>query len=445
MHSLFFFILALSILVVIHEYGHFWVARRCGVKVLKFSVGFGKPLWSKKGKDGTEYILAAIPLGGYVKMLDEREGEVPEHEYHQAFNRQPLRSRVAIVIAGPIANLLFAVFAYWLIFVLGIPGIRSVVDEVTLNSPAAHAQIMAGDEIIKIDHHDTPTWNSVYKTLWRQAETGGIVDVTINKQGIEVHRMLDVPKLGMQASGQILTQLGLQPIQAEIIPVLGQIKPKGAADQAGLQTGDLLLQADGVNIENWQKWVKLIRNSPEQKILVSLKREDKVLERILTPIKAANNIGQIGAGFDMSYTKIPNEIKTELRYESIESLNIALEETWQVSALTVKSLFGMIAGTVSIKNLGGPISIAQIAGASAESGLITFIEFLAVISVSLGILNLLPIPVLDGGHLAMYFIEWLKGSPLSEQMQINGQKLGIFLLLLLMLLAFFNDLTRVFG
>jgi len=445
MHSLFFFILALSILVVIHEYGHFWVARRCGVKVLKFSVGFGKTLWSKKGKDGTEYILAAIPLGGYVKMLDEREGEVPAEEYHQAFNRQSLRARVAIVAAGPIANLIFAVFAYWLIFILGVPGIRAIVDDVKPNSAAAHAQIIAGDEIIKIDGRDTPTWNSVYKVLWRQAETGGIADVVIDKQGLEVHRMLDVPKLGMQASGQILSQLGLQPIQAEIIPVLGQIKPQGAADQAGLHTGDLLLQADGINIENWQKWVKLIRNSPGQKILVSLKRDDKVLERTLIPIKTVDNIGQIGAGVDISYTKVPEEIKTELRYGPIESLKFALEETWQFSALTVKSLFGMIAGTVSTKNLGGPISIAQIAGASAESGFITFVGFLAMISVSLGILNLLPIPVLDGGHLAMYFIEWVKGSPLSEQTQFNGQKIGIFLLLLLMLLAFFNDLTRVFG
>jgi regulator of sigma E protease len=445
MHSLFFFILALSILVVIHEYGHFWVARRCGVKVLKFSVGFGKTLWSKKGKDGTEYILAAIPLGGYVKMLDEREGDVLEDEYHQAFNRQPLSSRVAIVAAGPIANLIFAVFAYWLIFILGVPGIRSIVDEVRLNSPAAQAQIIVGDEIIKIDGRDTPTWNSVYKTLWRQAETGGIVDVTIDKQGIEVHRTLDVPKLGIQASGEILKQVGLQPIQPEIIPVLGQIKPESAADQAGLQTGDLLLQADGVAIESWQKWVVLIRNSPEQAILVVIKRDGNILERTLTPIKTAENIGQIGAGVDISYTTIPEEIRAELRFGPIESLNIALEETWQFSVLTVKSLFGMIAGTVSTKNLGGPISIAQIAGASAESGLITFIGFLAMISVSLGILNLLPIPVLDGGHLAMYLIEWLKGSPISEQTQINGQKVGVFLLLLLMLLAFFNDLTRVFG
>jgi regulator of sigma E protease len=445
MHSLFFFILALSILVVIHEYGHFWVARRCGVKVLKFSVGFGKPLWSKKGKDGTEYILAAIPLGGYVKMLDEREGEVPEDEYHQAFNRQSLRSRVAIVAAGPIANLIFAVFAYWLIFILGIPGIRAIVDDVVPNSVAAHAQIIAGDEILKIDNRDTPTWNSVYKALWKQAETGGIVDVTIDKQGIETHRMLDVPKLGIQDSTQILNQLGLQPIQPEIIPVLGQIKPEGAADLAGLKTGDLLLQANGIKVESWQNWVEIIRHSPEQTIVVSINRDEEIFERTLIPIKTVDNIGQIGAGVDISYTKIPEEIKTELRYGPIESLNIALEETWQFSTLTIKSLFGMIAGTVSTKNLGGPISIAQIAGASAESGFITFVGFLAMISVSLGILNLLPIPVLDGGHLAMYFIEWVKGSPLSEQMQNNGQKIGIFLLLLLMLLAFFNDLTRVFG
>jgi regulator of sigma E protease len=445
MHSLFFFILALSILVVIHEYGHFWAARRCGVKVLKFSVGFGKPLWSKKGKDGTEYIVAAIPLGGYVKMLDEREGEVSEEDYHQAFNRQTLRSRVAIVAAGPIANLTFAVFAYWLIFVLGMPGVRSVIDNVVPDSAAAQAQLIAGDEIIRIDGRNTPTWNSVYKTLWRQAEKGGSVDVSVDKQGTEIHRVLTIPKLGLQSADQVLIQVGLQPIQPAIVPVLGKIKANSAAELAGLHTGDLLLQADGEAFESWQQWVELIRKRPEQVILVSLKRGERIIERQLTPIKTIDNVGQIGAGVDISYTNIPDELQAVLRYGPVESVRAAIDETWQFSMLTLKSLIGMVSGTVSTKNLGGPISIAQIAGASAENGLITFIGFLAMISVSLGILNLLPIPVLDGGHLAMYFIEWLKGSPLSEQVQLQGQKIGIFMLLLLMLIAFFNDLTRVFG
>ena len=445
MHSLFFFIVALALLIVVHEYGHFWVARRCGVKVLKFSVGFGKPLWSKLGKDGTEYIIGAIPLGGYVKMLDEREGNVPTEQLHQAFNRQPLRSRVAIVSAGPIANLIFAVLAYWLIFVIGIPGIRPIVDEIAPNTAAEHAQIIAGDEIKAIDGRATPTWNSVYKLLWKQAEHGGQVEFTIDTAGIENKRSVSVPKLELQSAGTILTRLGIQPLRPKITPTLGKIKPGSAAAQAGLQQGDLLLTADAVHIEDWQGWVDLIRSRPEQTIVITVKRQGEIVELAVTPEKTAENVGQIGVGVDISYTEIPNEIKAELRYGVVQALVEACRETWQFSALTVKSLFGMLAGTVSTKNLGGPISIAQIAGASAESGFISFVGFLAMISISLGILNLLPIPVLDGGHLAMYCIEWLKGSPVSEQAQIQGQKIGILLLLLLMILAFFNDLTRLFG
>ncbi|PCH65202.1 MAG: RIP metalloprotease RseP [Gammaproteobacteria bacterium] len=445
MHSLFFFIVALALLIVVHEYGHFWVARRCGVKVLKFSVGFGKPLWSKLGKDGTEYVIGAIPLGGYVKMLDEREGNVPADQLHQAFNRQPLRARVAIVSAGPIANLVFAVLAYWLIFVIGIPGIRPIVDEIAPNTAAEHAQIIAGDEIKAIDGRATPTWNSVYKLLWKQAEHGGLIEFTVDTAGVENKRSVSVPKLELQSAGTILTRLGIQPIRPKITPTLGKIKPNSAAEQAGLQQGDLLLTADAVHIEDWQGWVELIRSRPEQTIIITVKRQGKIIELTITPVKTAENVGQIGAGVDISYTEIPSEIRAELRYGVVQALVEACRETWQFSALTVKSLFGMFAGTVSTKNLGGPISIAQIAGASAESGFISFVGFLAMISISLGILNLLPIPVLDGGHLAMYCIEWLKGSPVSEQAQIQGQKVGVLLLLLLMVLAFFNDLTRLFG
>lgn len=445
MHSLFFFILALSLLVVVHEYGHFWVARRCGVKVLKFSVGFGKALWSKKGKDGTEYIIAALPLGGYVKMLDEREGEVLPSDLHRAFNRQSLKSRTAIVAAGPIANLIFAIFAYWLIFVIGIPGIRPIVAEVSVNSPAEQAQIKAGDEISAIDGKGTPTWSSVYKTLWQKSETGGKTDLIIDSQGIETHHVVDVPVLDLQSAGTILKKLGIKPIQPKYIPVIGDIKENSAAERAGLQQGDLLVAADAVAIETWQQWVELIQQNPEQLIVISVKRNNSIIELVLTPEKTAEDVGYIGAGIDISKTQIPDKLKAELRYGPIHALTSAVVETWRFSTLTLKSLFGMVMGTVSTKNLGGPISIAQIAGSSADSGFISFVSFLAMISVSLAILNLLPIPVLDGGHLAFYAIEWFKGEPLSEQAQIQGQKIGISLLLVLMLLAFFNDLTRLFG
>ncbi|OUR72741.1 RIP metalloprotease RseP [Methylophaga sp. 41_12_T18] len=445
MHSLFFFIIALSLLVVVHEFGHFWVARRCGVKVLKFSVGFGKALWSKQAKDGTEYVIAAIPLGGYVKMLDEREGEVRADELHQTFNRKPLRSRVAIVAAGPIANLLFAVFAYWLIFVMGMPGLRPIIADISPNSAAEHAEILVGDEIVSIDGNATPTWKSVYKQLWLKAEQGGSVNLQLLSANIELERRVDIPASDIQSPSLLLQQLGIEPLRPEFMPILGELKPGAAAEIAGLQKGDLLLTADDVAIDSWTGWVELIRRSPEIAISVTVQRQDDVISIELIPEKSTENIGIIGASVDVSYTEIPEEMKSEQRYGPFKAAVEAIKQTWQFTGLTVKSLFGMLAGTVSTENLGGPITIAQIAGSSADSGLIAFISFLAMISISLGVLNLLPIPILDGGHLALYFIEWLKGSAVSEKMQIQGQKIGIMLLLMLMGLAFFNDLTRLFG
>jgi len=445
MHSLFFFIIALSLLVVVHEFGHFWVARRCGVKVLKFSVGFGKALWSKKAKDGTEYVLAAIPLGGYVKMLDEREGEVKADEVDQTFNRKPLRSRVAIVAAGPIANLLFAVFAYWLIFVMGMPGLRPIIADISPNSAAEHAEILAGDEILSIDGNATPTWKSVYKQLWMKAEQGGTVNIQLLSANIELERNIDIPASDTQSPALLLQQLGIEPLRPEFLPILGELKHGAAAETAGLQPGDLLLTADGIAINSWTGWVELIRRSPETTIMVTVQRRNQVISVELTPEATTENIGVIGAAVDVSNTEIPDAMKSELRYGPIKAVIEAGKQTWQFTGLTIKSLFGMLAGTVSTENLGGPITIALIAGSSADSGLIAFISFLAMISISLGVLNLLPIPILDGGHLALYFIEWIKGSAVSEKVQIQGQKIGIILLLTLMGLAFFNDLTRLFG
>tara|TARA_R110002050_G_scaffold57423_3_gene129014 strand:+ start:154449 stop:155792 length:1344 start_codon:yes stop_codon:yes gene_type:complete len=447
MQSLLFFIIALAILVVVHEFGHFWVARRCGVKVLKFSVGFGKPLWQRTGKDGTEYIVAAIPLGGFVKMLDEREGEVAAEDLDKTFNRKSLRSRVAIVAAGPIANLLFAVIAYWIIFMAGIPGIRSIIDDVVAESPAAHAQLFRGDQILQVDGRDTPTWSAVHKAMARIAESGGVAALTINTAGIEVTRTIDIPKWQFDpaASASLIQVLGISPINVPLKPVLGSILEGGAAQRAGLQVGDELISADDVSIDSWAGWVTLIRANPDKALTVNIKRAEQNISVTLTPQKIVDNIGQIGAGVDVSSTIVPSDLQAEIRYSPLEAVGQAVLETWQFSSSTVKSLAGMLVGTVSSENIGGPITIAQYAGASAERGVLSFISFLAMISISLGILNLLPIPVLDGGHLAMYFVEWLRGAPLSEQAQLQGQKIGITLLLMLMFLAFFNDLSRLFG
>ncbi len=447
MQSLFFFIVALSILVVIHEFGHFWVARRCGVKVLKFSVGFGRPLLKKMGDDGTEYILAAIPLGGYVKMLDEREGEVAPEQLNQAFNRKSLAKRTAIVAAGPIANLLFAIFAYWLIFIMGIPGIRPIIGEVSLASPASYAQLRVEDEIKKINGTKTPTWASVQKALFKISQSGGIAELTVESGGIEIQRQLEVSKISLDqiATKPILQELGLVPLQIQYKPIIGSIVSGGAAEKAGLQEGDELLAFEGGLIDNWTEWVALIQSHPDKVMAIEIARGNEKLGLIITPTKAAGNVGKIGAGLDTSHTEIPDHLKAESRYGALAAIGRAAQQTWDFSSITVRGIVGMLTGTVSTKNIGGPITIAQIAGSSAQQGLITFLSFLAMISVSLGIINLLPIPILDGGHLAMYFIEWIRGKPLSENAQLQGQKVGILLLLSLMFLAFFNDLTRLFG
>ncbi|NQY25973.1 MAG: RIP metalloprotease RseP [Piscirickettsiaceae bacterium] len=447
MQSLLYLLVTLAILITVHEFGHFWVARRCGVKVLKFSIGFGKPLWKRRGKDGTEYILAAIPLGGYVKMLDEREGDVEPQDLDQAFNRKPLRSRVAIVAAGPIANLIFAVIAYWFIFVIGVAGIRPIIGDVAPNSNAEIAQLVAGNEIKAVNGTDTPTWFSVHKLLLKSAEEGEVVDLSIDLGGITLQRQLEIPKQDNTQSPPIslFQTIGITPLRVELKPVLAFIAKDSAAERAGLQAGDLLVSADGESISNWSAWVALIQASPDKEIQIKIDRLGLQFDLRITPSKSANNTGVIGVRVDSSQTTIPEELQAELRYGPIEALGKAVQETWSFSLSTLKNLAGMISGSVSTKNLGGPITIAKFASASADSGLISFISFLAMISVSLAILNFLPIPILDGGHLALYFIEWLRGKPVSEQVQLQGQKVGLILLLMLMFLAFFNDLSRVFG
>ena len=445
MMSLVYFLIALSLLIVIHEYGHFWVARRCGVKVLRFSVGFGKPLWSRLGRDGTEYVLAPIPLGGYVKMLDEREGNVPENELGQAFNRQSLPKRMAIVVAGPAANLAFAVMAYWFLFVVGIPGIKPIVAEVAPQSIVAQAGMVSGDEILQIDGRDTPTWNSAFKALLRHAEQGDQAQLTVASGGTQQTYGVTIPQLAIDEAGRLFSELGMTPLRPDIAPVLGQIVPDSPAAEAGLQEGDRLLTANGKELNNWNDWVELIQQNADETIPITIRRGDSVQPLSLSPEAGEDGKGRIGAGVDTDFSRLPAELQSELRYDPVTALKEAVVQTWLFTSSTLSSLWGMLTGDVSTDNLGGPISIAQIAGSSAEQGLISFVSFLAMISITLGILNLLPIPMLDGGHLLMFIIEAVRGKPLPDEVQIRGQQIGLFLLLMLMFLAFFNDLSRLFG
>ena len=445
MQSLIYFIIALSILVVIHEFGHYWVARRCGVKVLKFSVGFGKALWSRTGKNGTEFVIAALPLGGYVKMLDSRETDLTEAEKTVSFDQQSLGKRVAIVAAGPAANLLFAIFAYWLILVMGVPGSKPIIDTVTEDSPAAAAQLTSGDQLMAINGKPTPTWNSVFQRWLDHAKHGDTVTIEVLSGGVSEEKTLQMPEVNLGAADELFNKIGIQPYRPSLPAVLGQIVEGGAAADAGLQTGDELISANGEVVEDWQSWVTLIQASAGKSLQINYLRDGQTYTVTVTPQTDEQGKGRIGAGVAQSTQPLPAELQSELRYGPLAAVPEAVMQTWSFSSNTIASLWGMLWVTVSTENLGGPISIAQYAGSSAQQGLITFISFLAMVSISLGILNLLPVPILDGGHLLMYFIEWIKGSPVSETVQVQGQKIGLILLLMLMFLAFANDLTRLFG
>ena len=447
MQAFFYFIVTLLLLIVIHELGHFWVARRCGVKVLKFSVGFGRPLWKRVSKQGTEYIIAAIPLGGYVKMLDEREDKVASKDLAKTFNQQPLRSRVAILAAGPLANLLFAVLAYWVMFVIGIPGVRPIIGNIEKNSAAEFAQLMSGSEIKAINGVTTPTWAAVYRSLAALPANGDVLAISARVDGVNTQKQLAIPKQDeiILAPVSLLRSLGLSPVYIKLKPVIHSVVKGGAADKAGIRKGDVIVSVDGQFITSWSELVALVQASANKTLRVVIDRSGEPLDAVLVPARTTDNVGRIGARVDNHKTNIPDELRANLRYDPLTALLQSVQETWTFSALILKNIFGMLAGTISGENIGGPISIAQTASYSADKGLIAFINFLAMISISLAILNLLPIPILDGGHLAMCFIEWVRGRPLSDDTQSQAQKVGMMLILLIMLLAFFNDLARLFG
>ncbi len=443
-------IITLGLLIAFHEYGHFWVARRMGVKVLRFSIGFGKPLWSKKtGRDQTEYVLAAIPLGGYVKMLDEREGEVPPEEAHRAFNRQPVKKRIAIVVAGPLFNFIFAIMAYFVMYLVGIPGVKPIVGEVTQISPAAQAGIVKGDEILQVGGQDTPTWNSVRMALLEQSlDSDRIVIHVKDNTGSAHDTQLDLRGISMEEKQQnLLRILGMEPIRPAYPAVIGQLTENGAAHRDGLRTGDRILSVNGQEMSLWEDWVDVIRDNPETALKVELERNGVVEVIMLTPKREQTEegeIGRIGAAPLVSDEMI-NQYRAVVSYGPIKALWTAVSETWRMAILTLRMLGKMIVGEVSLENLSGPITIATYAGYTASIGLTTFLSFLAIVSISLGVLNLLPIPILDGGHLLMYVIEGIKGKALSEEIQARMQHVGMVILAMLMMVAFYNDIMRLIG
>ena len=446
--SILSFVLALGILVTVHEFGHFWVARQSGVKVLRFSVGFGKPIYRfYRNNDPTEYVIAAIPLGGYVKMLDEREGEVSQEDLPQAFNRQSLKARTAIVFAGPLFNFVFAFFAFWLVLMIGEAGLRTIVGEVAPESLAAQAGIHTGDEIVQIGSVQTPIWNVAMGQIISQAMDDGELSLRVRTSGgIESDRLIQFGTTDRLEPPAIIQKLGIQPWQPILEPVLDQVIAGGAADQAGLLAGDRILLVDGQSVNNWRDWVAYLQSKPGQRLSVLIERQGNKQELLLVPeavVVDGTTIGRIGA-----MVAVPESVASGMQgiyqLNPLSAIPAALNSTWHYSVLTLKMVGRLLVGTASIENLSGPISLAQFAGQSASSGLVTFLKFLAFVSISLGVINLLPIPMLDGGHLLFYFIEFIKGGPVPEAVQEMGMRLGLAVLVFVMGLAFFVDLGRLF-
>lgn len=442
-------LVALSLLIAVHELGHFLVARWSGVKVLRFSIGFGKPLWQRRfGPDQTEYTVAAIPLGGYVKMLDEREGEVAEQELHRAFNRQSLTKRSAIVMAGPLFNFIFAILAYWLMFVIGVSGIKPLLGEIEQGTIAYEAGLRGGQEVLSVDGEKTPTWQSVVEAVLPKMLLSQPVKLTVFEGGLTMERQLNFTAVEPDSKPQeLFRQLGLKVYQPRIEPVIGKVLPDSVAENAGLQPGDKVLLAADQPVSEWQGLVEIISAHPDQDLTLVVLRDDTELTLQMRPeaVSGADGpVGKIGAGVYIDQAMFQS-LRAELQYAAAPAMGAALKKTWDMSALTLKMIGEMIMGRASVENLSGPIGIAQYAKQSASAGLSQFLKFLGLISVSLGVLNLLPIPVLDGGHLLYYGIEAVRRRPVSEQFEAVGQRIGLAVILALMAVAIYNDLARLAG
>lgn len=448
LHTLVFFILALGVLIAFHEFGHFWVARRLGVKVTRFSIGFGKPLWRyQKNPDATEYVVAAIPLGGYVKMVGEGDDDVNPEDLPFAFNRQALWVRIAIVLAGPVFNLLLAVLFFWIVLVVGETGFKPILGKIETNTLAAQSKFNEGDQILSVNGIETPTWSKAMTTLLTEIIEHESVPVVVETHnGLKQTKTLIVPEHVAMDPGVLQERLGFVPWHPKFPAVIDSVLENSPAQAAGLLAGDLIVSTDDIRVENWSQWVTLVQQRPGQTIHVVLERDGVEIDidiRLKSVDANGKQVGRVGAS-----GRIPQELVDHLTLEYRLDLWPALHESFlkvgEFSILTVKIMGRMLIGKASIENLSGPISIAKYAGQSASMGVVHFLKFLAFISISLGVLNLMPVPMLDGGHLLFFIIEGIKGSPVSDHVQAIGQQVGIVLLLSLMGLAFFLDIERLF-
>lgn len=441
------FIVALGILIVVHEFGHYWVATRVGVKVLRFSVGFGKPIWSRRwGKDQTEFVVSAIPLGGYVRMLGEGDDEYSPEEAHRAFSQKSLIKRTAVVVAGPLFNLAFAVIAFWLVYMIGIDGIKPVVGVVAPQSIAEAAGFRSGDELLEIDGKPVQTWGQHRMYIFRRTLDRAEMTFTVRTEsGRKRQRVIDLSQIPIaEIDASLISRgIGLYVAMPEFPAVIGKMEA-GPAEAAGLKLGDRIVRVGRASVGNWREFASRIHARPGQPTLLTVKRGGK--EQLITVTPGARTIdgktiGLIGVRPEIP--GLPDSMKAVVRFGPLKSLAVAAEQTWTMSVLTLEMLYRMLKLEISTRNISGPLTIAQAAGYSAQMGIDRFLMFLALVSISLGVLNLLPIPVLDGGHLLYYAFEAVRGKPLSETVQAWGQQIGIMLLVGLMLLAFYNDITRI--
>jgi regulator of sigma E protease len=445
------FLVALGLLIVFHEYGHYLVARLFDVKVLRFSVGFGRPILSRRrGPDQTEWALGAFPIGGYVKMLDEREAPVAPAEAHRAFNRQSVYKRFVIVAAGPVANFLLAILLYWGLFLSGVPGIKPVIGPPVPDSPAAAAGFERGETLTRVDGEALQTWQDARWALLKAGIARGTVQVeTVGAGGNIAFRTLDLSGLGPEdLDGEFIATIGLSRFQPHLAPRVGQVIAGRPAERAGIRVGDEIVAIDGKAIERWEDVVRTISQSPEATLEIEVRRANGAEDLIsVVPEAVTENgkrVGRIGFA-PLVDPRAMEHLRTEIRYGFFEGFAHAVARTWEMSIFSLKMMGKMILGDVSLRNLSGPLTIADYAGQSAQMGWVPYLSFLALVSVSLGVLNLLPIPLLDGGHLMYYIAEIIKGRPVSERALEMGQHVGIALLFTLMAFAIYNDITRLLG
>ena len=456
MSTLFYFIITIGVLVSFHEFGHFWVARRAGVKVLRFSVGFGNVLWSyQKAPETTEYVVSAIPLGGYVKMVDEREGEVKPEDLPFAFNRQGVAARSAIVAAGPIFNLILAVAIFWFVLVVGEEGTRPILGKIESGTIAAEAGLLEGDEFVSVNDRPTPTWSETLNRIVGAALDGDReIKLTVKSQeGREDVRWLKIAASDVEDPERLYKRLGFNPWMPELPPVIDKVMPDSAAMAAGLKPQDVLISADGKAIGDWLQWREYVTSHPGQMITLEIERGGVSQTLSITPkvVQTPSSVegeapkaeGRIGASVFIP-EDVKNSLKAEYSLGPLEALPAAFIKTFEYSFSTLKMMGRMVLGQASVKNLSGPISIAQYAEESAEIGFVHFLKFIALVSVSLGVLNLLPIPVLDGGHLLFFGIEAVRGRPMSEKSQLFFQQIGIAIIITLVALGMVMDIQRLF-